>query len=36
VVWYHRLIGETEGPALITDTACTATYRRFPSWHTDN
>ena len=35
VVWYHRLIGETEGPALITDTACTATYRRFPSWHTD-
>ena len=36
VVWYHRLIGETEGPALITDTACTATYCRFPSWHTDN
>jgi hypothetical protein len=35
VVWYHRLIGETEGPALITDTACTATYCRFPSWHTD-
>jgi hypothetical protein len=37
VVWNHRLIGETEGPALITDTACTATYDcRFPSWHTDN
>jgi hypothetical protein len=36
VVWYHRLIGDTEGPALITDTACTATYCRFPSWHTDN
>jgi hypothetical protein len=36
VVWYHRLIGETEGPTLITDTACTATFGRFPSWHTDN
>jgi hypothetical protein len=35
VVWYRRLIGDTEGPALITDTACTATYCRFPSWHTD-
>ncbi|MBK5052261.1 phosphate ABC transporter substrate-binding protein PstS, partial [Burkholderia sp. R-70006] len=35
VVWHHRLIGEAEGPALITDTACTATYCRFPSWHTD-
>jgi len=34
VVWYHRQ-GDTEGPALITDTACTATYCRFPSWHTD-
>jgi hypothetical protein len=36
VVWYHRLIGETEGPTLITDTACTATSCRFPSWHIDN
>lgn len=36
MVWYHRLIGETEGPTLITDTACTATYCRFPSWHTVN
>src|SRR5258708_4114518 len=36
VVWHHRLIGETEGLALITDTACTATYCRFPSWHSDN
>jgi phosphoribosylaminoimidazole-succinocarboxamide synthase len=35
VVWYHRLIGETDGPTLITDTACTATSCRFPSWHTD-
>lgn len=38
VVWYHRLIGETEGATLITDTACTATATSccFPSWHTDN
>jgi hypothetical protein len=35
VVWYHRLIGETEGPTLITDTACTATSCRFPCWHAD-
>lgn len=36
MVWYHRLIGETEGPPLITATACTATYCRLPSWHTDD
>lgn len=35
---YHRLIGETEGPTLITHTACRAkaTSCCFPSWHTDN
>ena len=32
----NRLIGETVGPAPITDTACTATHCPFPSWHTDN
>lgn len=36
VVWYLRLIGDTEGPALITDTAWLTVSTASPSWHTDN
>lgn len=37
VVWYLRLIGDTEGPSLITGTTLTTQLLAVSSsWHTDN